>query len=134
MLALLNTLLIVISGVALLAGRIFIAKKNVEAHKRAMLVATLFAALFLVVYVVRWFTSGATPFMGQGPLRTFYFALLILHSILAAAVGPMAIVAIRRGLADQRAAHKKIARLTFPIWLFVAASGWLLYWMLYHLQ
>lgn len=133
MLALLNTLLIVVSGAALIAGRVFIAKKNIKAHKRAMLTATAFAALFLVVYVARWASGGSTPFTGQGPIRTFYFALLIVHSILAVAVGPMALVAIRRGMADQRAAHKKIARLTFPIWLFVAVSGWAIYWMLYHL-
>ncbi len=128
-----NTALIVCSGVALVLGRIFIARGQIDAHRKAMLTACGFAVAFLVVYVTRWTLLGSHKFTGQGAVRTFYFALLIGHSILAVVIVPMAITTVRRGLAGNIDAHRRIARLTFPAWLTVVVSGWGVYWMLYHL-
>ena len=128
-----NTTLIVISGIALLLGFFFIKRKNIEAHKRSMLTATAFAGMFLVVYVVRWYLLGSKPFDGEGTIRTFYYVLLTSHIILAIAIVPMVIVTLRRALKENFDKHKAIARFTFPVWLYVAISGWAVYWMLYHL-
>ena len=128
-----NTSLIVASGVALVAGRIFIARKNVPAHKWSMVTATSFAFAFLIVYVVRWVLYGSTPFTGSGWVRGVYFGVLIGHSILAVIIAPMVWVTLKRALAGNYVAHRRIARITFPTWLVVAASGWVIYWMLYHL-
>lgn len=128
--ALVNTLQIVASGLAIVVGRIAIARRNVPAHKAAMLTATALAALFLVTYVVRWGVWGSTPFRGQGGVRTFYFALLISHSIIAVVVIPVVWGALRHARAGDFESHKRRARVAFPLWLFSAASGWLIWWML----
>jgi putative membrane protein len=131
--ALFNTSLIVVSGVALVVGRIMIARKNIAGHKAAMLTASVFAFLFLVVYVIRWIAFGSTPFAGEGAVRTFYFGLLIAHSILAIVIIPFAVKTLYYAWRQDFEAHKPIARKTFAMWLTVAVSGWVIYWMLYHL-
>jgi putative membrane protein len=103
-------------------------------HRNAMLLATMFAGLFLVAYVTRWAIFGSKPFGGTGIWRTLYFTNLVPHVILAIAVGPLAARMIY--LAMQRrdfVAHRRLARITLPIWLYVAASGWLVYYMLYRM-
>ncbi|RMF12187.1 MAG: DUF420 domain-containing protein [Candidatus Dadabacteria bacterium] len=132
MLPLANTLLIVISGIALVTGRIAIARRNVAIHRASMLTATVFAVLFLVVYVVRWAMFGSTPYTGQGAARTIYFGLLIIHSIAAVVVIPFVLGALKYARREAFDEHRKRARIAFPIWLFVAVSGWVIYWMLYH--
>lgn len=126
-------LLIVVSGIFLAAGYWLIRHKNVYWHRRAMLTATVFAALFLVVYVTRLALFGSKLFPGEGLLRVIYFAILVPHVILAIAVAPLALVTIRRALAGQYGRHRQIARVTLPTWGFVAVSGWAVYWMLYRL-
>ena len=132
-LATLNTSLIVVSGVFLGIGYFLIRTKNVYWHKRAMLTATLFAALFLVVYVSRLALFNNKLFPGGGWLQTIYFAILVPHVILAIAIGPMVLVTLRRALTGRFDKHRQIARITVPIWAFVAVSGWVVYLMLYHL-
>jgi putative membrane protein len=132
-LPLFNTSLIVISGIALLIGFFFIKRKNIPAHKRCMITATIFAGLFLVVYVTRWAVLPPKFFQGEGTIRTLYFVNLIVHMILAIGIVPLVIITLRRALRGEYAKHKKIARITLPIWLYVAVSGWVVYWMLYHL-
>ena len=101
-------------------------------RSRLMLSASGFAGLFLVAYVTRWSLFGSKPFAGTGAWRTFYFANLVPHILLAIALGPMAIRLIYLALRKQDfAAHKRLARITLPVWLYVAASGWLIYFMLY---
>jgi putative membrane protein len=129
--ALLNTALIVISGVFLLIGYYFIRQRNIELHKRSMLAATTFAALFLVVYVTRALLFETTLFAGEGLIRTIYLAILISHTILAILVGPFALVTLRRALRGEFSKHRRIARITFPMWLYVVVTGWLIYWMLH---
>ena len=132
---LVSTTCIVASGVALLVGWYFIrAERNMARHRAAMLTATACAGLFLVAYVTRWTLYGSKPFGHTGVWRTIYFANLIPHVILAIAVGPMAgrlihLAMVRRDFA----AHRRLARVTLPIWLYVAGSGWLVYYMLYRM-
>src|SRR6476646_6569204 len=128
--ALLNTSLIVISGIFLLIGFYFIRQRNIELHKRSMLTATLFAALFLVVYVTRALLFETRLFAGEGLIRAIYLFILVTHTILAILVGPFVLVTLRRALRGEYARHRRIARWTFPMWLYVVVTGWLVYWML----
>jgi putative membrane protein len=126
-----NTSLIVVSGLFLAIGYVFIRQRRIVAHHRSMLTATVFAALFLVVYVIRAALIGPHPFLGPEPWRNVYIGILIPHTILAIAVGPMALVTLRRALGGRFADHRRIARVTLPIWAFVAVSGWVVYVLLY---
>lgn len=130
----LNTSLIVISGIFLLLGYYFIRQRQIELHKRSMLTATTFAALFLVVYVTRALLFETKVFAGEGLVRVIYLAILISHTILAILVGPFALVTLRRGLRGDYSKHRQIARITFPMWLYVVVTGWLIYWMLHSLS
>jgi putative membrane protein len=132
--ALLNTSLIVISGIFLLLGYYFIRQRQIELHKRSMLTATTFAALFLVVYVSRALLFETKVFAGEGLVRVFYLAILISHTILAILVGPFALVTLRRAFRGDFSKHRQIARITFPMWLYVVVTGWLIYWMLHNLS
>jgi putative membrane protein len=98
-----------------------------------MLTATGFAALFLVVYVSRALLFETKVFAGEGLVRVVYLTILISHTILAILVGPFALVTLRRALRGEYAKHKRIARITFPMWLYVVVTGWLIYWMLHSL-
>lgn len=128
-----STACIVLSGVSLLVGWYLIrARRDRTGHRNAMLTATAFAGLFLVLYVTRWALFGSKPFTGTGGWRAFYFAILVPHVLLAIAVGPMAVRLIQLALVRQDfAAHRRLARVTLPVWLFVAASGWAIYYLLY---
>jgi len=128
--ALLNTSLIVISGVFLLIGYYFIRQRNIELHKRSMLTATVFAALFLVVYVSRALLFETRLFAGEGLIRAIYLFILVTHTILAVLVGPFALVTLRRAFRGDFPKHRQIARVTFPMWLYVVVTGWIVYWML----
>jgi len=119
----LNTALIVISGVFLLLGYYFIRRREVARHRGAMLTATVFAGLFLVVYIARYFLMQPKIFAGEGAVRAVYLAILISHTVLAVAVGPLALVTLRRALRQQYRRHRQIARVTLPIWLYVVVTG-----------
>ncbi len=132
-LTLISTTCIVLSGASLLLGWYFIRwRRDMTLHRNTMLTATAFAGLFLVFYVTRWSLYGSKPFAGTGLWRTVYFVNLVPHIILAIAVGPLALRLIYLALAkrDYRS-HARLARITLPIWLYVAASGWLIYYLLY---
>lgn len=89
--------------------------------------------MFLVTYLIHHAQVGSVPFQGKGAIRVVYFSLLIPHIVLSAAVVPMALLTIYRGWTNRVALHRKIARITLPIWLFVSGSGVAVYFMLYHL-
>lgn len=129
--ALLNTSLIVVSGVCLLIGYYFIRQRKIELHRRSMLTATLFAGLFLVVYVSRALLFETKVFAGDGWVRAVYLVILVSHTILAILVGPFALVTLRRALRGEFPKHRQIARITFPMWLYVVVTGWIVYWMLH---
>ena len=130
----LNTSLIVVSGVFLLLGYYFIRRRQIEFHKRSMLTATLFAALFLVVYVSRALLFETKVFAGEGLVRAIYLVILVSHTILAILVGPFALITLRRALKGDYTKHRQIARITFPMWLYVVITGWVIYWMLHSLS
>jgi uncharacterized membrane protein YozB (DUF420 family) len=127
----LNAALNATSGILLVIGYVFIRGGHVEAHRRAMLSAFVCSAVFLMSYVIYHAQIGSKPFLGTGLARTIYFSILIPHVLLAAAVLPLAVLTLRRGLARNDAAHRRIAKITLPIWLFVSVTGVLVYAMLY---
>ncbi len=134
-LTLLSTTFIVLSGVSLLIGWWLIRRKKIELHRNMMLSASGFAGLFLVAYVTRWSMFGSKSFEGTGIWKTIYISILIPHIILAMAVAPLAIMLIDLALRRREyPKHKKLARWVLPIWLFVAASGWAVYYMLYEMS
>ena len=96
-----------------------------------MLTASVFAALFLVVYVTRWALLGSKAFEGEGLARVIYLAILISHIVIAIAVAPLAFVTLRRALSGRFAKHRQIARITLPLWVYTAITGWVVYAMLY---
>lgn len=128
----LNAALIVISGMFLVAGYAFIRNRRVAWHRRSMITASIFAALFLVVYVTRYIVLGSKIYPGDGISRILYFAILIPHTIIAISVAPLAFVTLRRALGGRFGKHRQIARITLPLWIYTAVSGWVVYLMLYH--
>lgn len=125
--------LILASGLLALTGFLFIRRRKVPLHRRCMLGATTLAALFLVVYVTRWALGATSVFQGRGWLRTLYLGILGSHTVLALFLAPLVIIALTRALRGDFARHRKVARLALPVWLYVAGTGWVIYWMLHHL-
>jgi putative membrane protein len=120
-----------ISGVLLLVGYLLIRARKIELHRRVMIAAFTTSSLFLVCYLVYHAQVGSVRFVRQGFVRPLYFTILITHVTLAAAVLPLAIVTLSRGLKARYARHRAIARWTFPIWLYVSVTGVLVYVLLY---
>lgn len=120
------------SAVCIVAGVRFARTGRRDAHRRAMLLATGFSALFFALYLARVALEGTHRFPGTGAARTVYLIVLASHSLLAAAVPPLVIVSLYRALRGQYAAHRRIVRWTVPIWLYVSLTGPLIYVMLYH--
>jgi putative membrane protein len=128
-----NAALNATSALLLAAGYVAIRAGHREVHRRLMLAACSSSSLFLASYLVYHFQVGSVPFAGQGPIRTVYFAILITHTILAVAIVPLVLVTLSRALRERFAAHRKIARLTLPLWAYVSVTGVVIYWMLYRL-
>jgi uncharacterized membrane protein YozB (DUF420 family) len=129
----LNAALNSLAALLLVVGFVFIKQKKVAAHRACMLAALGVSAAFLVSYVVHHLEVGSVPFKGPPALRPVYFAILIPHVLLAISVVPLALVTIRRGLKNTINEHKRLARVTLPIWLFVSVSGVVVYLMLYRM-
>ena len=129
----LNAALNALAGTLLTIGYFLIRAGRIQAHKRCMISAFVVSALFLASYVTYHANVGSRPFPGTGLVRTIYFTILIPHVILAAAVLPLALVTLRRGWIRDDARHRRIARWTLPIWLYVSVTGVIVYVMLYHL-
>jgi uncharacterized membrane protein YozB (DUF420 family) len=121
------------AAVLLLVGYFLIRQRRIETHRKVMLAAFSVSCLFLVSYLVYHFNVGSVRFTKQGTIRTVYFAVLLTHTVLAAAVPPLAILTLRRGLGGRYAPHRTIARWTLPIWLYVSVTGVVVYWMLYRM-
>jgi putative membrane protein len=129
----LNAALNSLSAAFLLAGFLFIKSKNIKAHRACMLAAFASSTLFLVSYLAYHYQVGSVPFKGQGSVRALYFVILLTHTILAVVVVPLALITLSRALKNKFDAHRRIARWTFPIWLYVSVTGVVVYWMLYWL-
>ncbi len=104
-----------------------IKNNKVKLHERLMKTAILFSALFLVMYVAYHMTSDSTKYEGEGFSKTVYFIILISHILLSIAVIPFVLITYVRAITNRIELHKKIARITFPLWLYVAISGVLVY-------
>lgn len=128
-----NATLNATSAVLLITAYILIRQRKIEAHKRTMLAAFAVSIAFLICYLVYHAQTGSKHFPGTGAIRTVYFAILLTHTVLAAAVPFLAVITLRRGLAGQIPRHRAIARWTLPIWLYVSVTGVVVYWMLYQM-
>jgi uncharacterized membrane protein YozB (DUF420 family) len=129
----LNATLNGLSAVCLVSGYALIKRGERLMHQRCMIAALVLSSLFLVSYVVYHANAGSRPFPGQGIIRPIYFLILITHVVLAATVVPLALITATRGLRSQFDRHVRIARWTFPIWLYVSVTGVVIYLMLYQL-
>ena len=120
-----------ISAVLLIVAYVLILNRRIDAHRRVMIAAFATSSLFLVCYVIYHAQVGSVRFTRHGFVRPLYFAILITHVTLAAAVLPLAIVTLSRGLKARYDRHRAIARWTLPIWLYVSVTGVLVYVLLY---
>ncbi|MDZ4797864.1 MAG: DUF420 domain-containing protein [Bryobacteraceae bacterium] len=127
----LNAFLNATAAVLLVIAYVLIRQKKIQAHRKVMLTAFGVSCVFLVSYLTYHFQVGSVRFERTGLIRQVYLSILLTHTILAAAVPVLAILSLRRGLAGQYASHRKIARWTLPIWLYVSVTGVVVYWMLY---
>ena len=126
-----NATLNAISTALLVAGYVLIRSRQITMHRRCMIAACVTSTLFLVCYVTYHLQVGSVRFTRQGFVRPLYFTILITHVTLAALVLPLAIVTLSRGLKMRVERHRAIARWTLPIWLYVSATGVLVYVLLY---
>jgi uncharacterized membrane protein YozB (DUF420 family) len=129
----LNALLNALAASFLLLGYVFIRQQKRDAHRRCMLSAFAASTLFLISYVVYHLQVGSVKFQGQGWIRPLYFTLLISHTVLAAIIVPLVLVTLARALRGKFEPHRRIARWTFPLWLYVSVTGVVIYFLLYHL-
>jgi uncharacterized membrane protein YozB (DUF420 family) len=129
----LNATLNAIAATLLVCGYVLIRRGRRRLHQQCMLGALATSALFLISYVTYHYNAGSRPFTGQGPIRVVYFAILVTHVVLAAAILPLALVTATRGLRSQFDRHVSIARWTLPIWLYVSVTGVVIYLMLYQM-
>lgn len=121
-----------LATVLLAIGYVLIRSGRVTAHKRTMLGAFAVSIVFLACYLVYHYYAGSKKFPGTGAVRIVYLSILVTHIILAAAVPFLASVTIYRGLTGQWEKHRRIARITWPIWMYVSVTGVIIYFMLYH--
>jgi putative membrane protein len=129
----LNAILNSLAAVLLVLGFVFIKQKKIARHRACMLAAFGVSCAFLVSYVIHHLRVGSVPFKGPPALRPIYFAILIPHVLLAVTVVPLALTTISRGLRMNVEKHRRLARVTLPIWLFVSVSGVVVYLMLYQM-
>lgn len=122
-----------LSAVFLLAGFAFIRLGDRRNHRRAMIAALAASAAFLAVYLVHHATTPVFAFPGEGLVRTLYYAMLISHVVLATIVTPMVLVTAVRALRGRFTLHRRLARWTLPVWLYVSVTGVGVYLMLYHI-
>jgi putative membrane protein len=128
-----NATLNAICFVLLTAGYFLIRRGRIAQHRAVMIAAFSTSVLFLTSYVIYHAQVGSKPFPGQGAIRILYFAILIPHVVLAAAIVPMVLMTLSRGLKRQDARHRALARWTLPIWMFVSVTGVIVYYMLYQM-
>src|SRR2546426_8142152 len=132
-LPLLNALLNSTSAVLLVTGFVLIRRQRVRAHRNCQVSAVVTSTLFLASYLTYHYYHGATKFAGQGIARPIYFTILISHTMLAVVIVPLVIVTLIRAARGDFFRHKRIARWTLPLWLYVSVTGVLVYLMLYQI-
>ena len=128
-----NAFLNATAAVLLVWGYTLIRRKQIQTHRKVMIAAFITSCLFLTCYLIYHAQVGSVPFQKTGTIRTVYLSILGTHTVLAALVPVLAIITLRRGLAARFDRHRRIARWTLPIWLYVSVTGVVVYLMLYHL-
>jgi uncharacterized membrane protein YozB (DUF420 family) len=128
-----NATLNATAAVLLVWGYILIRRRSIAAHRRVMLAAFATSSVFLCCYLVYHYNVGSVRFPRTGTIRTVYLSILATHTALAATVPPLAIITLSRGLRERFDRHRRIARWTLPVWLYVSVTGVVVYWMLYHM-
>jgi uncharacterized membrane protein YozB (DUF420 family) len=126
-----NASLNALSGILLLVGFALIRARRIEQHRKVMLAAFATSSVFLICYLVYHAQVGSVRFTREGFVRPLYYTILVTHVTLAATVVPLALVTLTRGLRGRYAQHRRLARWTFPIWLYVSVTGVLVYVLLY---
>lgn len=129
----LNALLNTTSAILLTIGYRFIRRGNIPAHRNCQVAAFVTSILFLTSYLTYHYFHGDTKFLGQGAVRPFYFAILITHVVLAIVIVPLVLITLYRAARGDFPRHRRIARWTLPLWLYVSITGVIVYVMLYHL-
>jgi putative membrane protein len=129
----LNASLNMTSAALLITGYYCIRHQRISAHRLCMVSAFVVSLLFLCSYLYYHAHAGATRFAGVGWIRPVYFAILLSHTVLAAIVPILALITFYRALRQELEKHRRIARWTFPIWLYVSVTGVIIYWLLYHI-
>ena len=129
----LNAILNSTSALLLLAGYRFIRRGNIRAHRTCQVTAVATSTLFLISYLTYHYYHGATKFPGQGLVRPLYFIILTTHTILAVVIVPLILITLYRAARGDFLRHRRIARWTLPLWLYVSVTGVIVYVMLYHL-
>ena len=122
-----------VSAVLLVLGYVFVRRGRVTQHKVCMLSAFFTSSLFLACYLIYHFNVHYVEFQGSGWIHVLYLLILVPHICLAFLVIPLALTTLYFAFRDQITRHKRIARLTLPIWLYVSVTGVIVYWMLYQL-
>jgi uncharacterized membrane protein YozB (DUF420 family) len=130
----LNACLNALSAIWLVSGLMFIRRGKVSAHRFCMLAAVVTSTFFLTSYIVYHVQVGTTRFQTPGWVRQLYLVILGTHTVLAVAVLPLVLITLRRALARRFDRHRRIARITWPIWVYVSVTGVVIYWMLYHVD
>lgn len=130
----LNALLNSASALLLVTGYLLVRRRRLDAHRRVMTAALTTSTLFLVSYLVYHFNVGRVLFPGAGTARTIYLAILLTHTVLAMALAPMAVTVFVLARTKRFDRHRRLARITLPIWLYVSVTGVVIYWMLYRVR
>ena len=128
-----NATLNATSAILLITGRTLIARGRVAGHRAVMITAFIVSTLFLISYLYYHAHVGSIRFRGTGWSRPLYFTILTSHTILAVVIVPLILITLNRGLKQRYPQHRRIARWTFPLWLYVSVTGVVIYIMLYHL-
>ena len=128
-----NAILNGTSALLLVTGYLLIRRRRVTAHKACMITAFVTSSVFLMSYLTLRYYAGMTRFSGQGWIRPVYFTILVSHTILAVVIVPLALVTLTRALRARFDRHRRIARWTLPLWLYVSVTGVLVYVILYRL-
>jgi uncharacterized membrane protein YozB (DUF420 family) len=128
-----NAVLNATAAVLLICGYILIRRKRIRAHRGVMIAAFVTSSIFLICYITYHVQVGSVRFPKTGPIRNVYLSILGTHTLLAATVPVLAVITLSRGLRARYDKHRKIARWTLPIWLYVSITGVVVYLMLYHM-
>jgi putative membrane protein len=125
-----NAVINSVIAVLLLAALVAVKNKKFKLHKQLMMASLVLSVIFLVSYIAHHLLAGDTKFGGEGAIRVFYYFILITHVILAAVILPFILFTAYRGLTAEYSAHRKLAKITWPLWFYVAITGPLVYLMI----